>query len=302
MQRNIKKTTDEFKKEVYNLVGTEYTILDEYINKDTKIKIRHEKCKNIFEMTPHNFLSGCRCPKCAWNKRASSKKISKEVFLERFKNHNPKLFVNIKILEYDGIKKPVLIKNLITKEIYKIKPYYLINGKGKNIFISNDVFKQRLKKKNKFIIPLEEYKGNKTKIFFKCLKCNNIFKCTPNQIMTKPRCPKCAMRSNSKSEKIIEKFLLENNIKYSKEKKFENCKDKNFLRFDFYLLEKNILIEYDGKHHFEPIFGLENFKKTKLHDFLKNKFAEDNKIKLIRISFKDKKNLYEILKKELLHN
>ena len=32
------KTTEEFKKEVYNLVNDEYTLLNDYINSKTKIQ------------------------------------------------------------------------------------------------------------------------------------------------------------------------------------------------------------------------------------------------------------------------
>ena len=57
----------------------------------------------------------------------------------------------------------------------------------------------------------------------------------------------------SKGEALIQKILEENNIKYTKEKAFPNCrfKDTNGLaRFDFYLLDYNIIIEYDGEQHF----------------------------------------------------
>ena len=36
-----KKTHDEYIKEVYNVFGDEYTILGEYVNSNTKIKIKH---------------------------------------------------------------------------------------------------------------------------------------------------------------------------------------------------------------------------------------------------------------------
>ena len=42
-----KKSTEEFKKEVYDLVGNEYEVLGEYIKNDKKIKIKHnsKECK-----------------------------------------------------------------------------------------------------------------------------------------------------------------------------------------------------------------------------------------------------------------
>lgn len=39
-----KRTTEEFKKLVYDLVGDEYTVLGEYTTTLTKIQMRHNKC------------------------------------------------------------------------------------------------------------------------------------------------------------------------------------------------------------------------------------------------------------------
>lgn len=60
-----RKGTEKFKREVIELVGNKYTVLGEYINTDTKIKMKHNKCGHIYNVTPNNFLRGKRCPKCA---------------------------------------------------------------------------------------------------------------------------------------------------------------------------------------------------------------------------------------------
>lgn len=70
--------------------------------------------------------------------------------------------------------------------------------------------------------------------------------------------------------------------------------------FDFYLTDYNILIEYDGIQHFEPIKwfgGLHRFKKLQDRDKTKNNFSENNNIDLIRISYKDYENIEKILLK-----
>ena len=61
---NLLKTTDEFKNEVFDLVGDEYEVVGEYIGKDEKIKFIHNVCHRSFEKTPHNFLAGQRCVYC----------------------------------------------------------------------------------------------------------------------------------------------------------------------------------------------------------------------------------------------
>ncbi len=81
-------------------------------------------------------------------------------------------------------------------------------------------------------------------------------------------------------------------IQFVKEKKFEDCKNSKVgrycrrLPFDFYLPDYNLLIEYDGEQHFKPVDiwgGEEGFARQQILDGIKNKFAADHKIKLIRM-------------------
>lgn len=65
---NKRKTTEDFKLEVYNKVGDKYEVLGEYINTNTKIKLIHKECGNPFETTPNSFLCGSRCPICKTTK------------------------------------------------------------------------------------------------------------------------------------------------------------------------------------------------------------------------------------------
>ena len=53
----------------------------------------------------------------------------------------------------------------------------------------------------------------------------------------------------SKGEKKIINFLNEHNITFEREKTFSDCRGRTGrqpLRFDFFLKDYNILIEYDG--------------------------------------------------------
>ena len=62
------------------------------------------------------------------------------------------------------------------------------------------------------------------------------------------------------------------------------------MRFDFYLPDKDIYIEYDGEQHFYFSSGWntkEKVLKTQKLDLLKNQWILDNKKKLYRISYKD---------------
>lgn len=149
----------------------------------------------------------------------------------------------------------------------------------------------------------KEYINSKSNLNFKC-SCGNEFKTTFNEFKwnNRRRCEKCSS-SVSKMEIDIINLLENHNIEYIHQYKFDECKDKRELPFDFYLPLQNICIEADGKQHFEPVvFGdmtysdaLENLKIVKRHDEFKNKFCEYNNIKLIRIPYWERNNIEKIL-------
>jgi hypothetical protein len=76
-------------------------------------------------------------------------------------------------------------------------------------------------------------------------------------------------------------------------------------KFERLLEEKNevlALIEYDGKQHNYPIEiygGEDSFKRTKINDNIKNKFAMSENIPLIRISYKQQNAVETLLLKHL---
>lgn len=96
----------------------------------------------------------------------------------------------------------------------------------------------------------------------------------------------------SSREVMIEKFLLENNIKYIREKTFDNCMCKGRLKFDFAIYRNDkllCLIEYDGEQHYIPVNhwgGKESLSKIQERDQIKNTYCEKNHITLLRLSYK----------------
>jgi hypothetical protein len=99
--------------------------------------------------------------------------------------------------------------------------------------------------------------------------------------------------TTSVGERIVDEFLTKNGINFKREKTFEGCfvekNNKCFkLKYDFYLPEKNTLIEYDGIGHYKPVDrfgGEEGFSTRRMYDFIKDKFAESQNMKLIRIPY-----------------
>ena len=113
-------------------------------------------------------------------------------------------------------------------------------------------------------------------------------------------CPDCN-DSKSVGEKRIRKYLETNNILFEQEKWFPDCRDINPLPFDFYLLDHNIIIEFDGEQHYKQgHFTHSQLSYTQLHDTIKNDYYKNNNIKLIRIPYWDINNIEMILDDKLL--
>src|SRR5699024_6080672 len=104
------------------------------------------------------------------------------------------------------------------------------------------------------------------------------------------RCPKCfrISRIHSKYSMMIEKYLIDNNIDYIMEYPLlGNIATRKDLISDYYLPEYNLIIEYDGKQHFKPMYNDEvKFNKQVARDNLKNKFLSESNYNWIRIDYR----------------
>ena len=115
--------------------------------------------------------------------------------------------------------------------------------------------------------------------------------------------PKGALKG-SKGEECIKFILDKYNIEYRSEFMFDDCRYINRLPFDFYLPKYNLLIEYDGEHHFLKIkhYPENHYENTLRNDCIKNEYSIKNKIQLLRIPYTDYNNIEEIIINFLKNN
>jgi len=104
-------------------------------------------------------------------------------------------------------------------------------------------------------------------------------------------CPIC---KESKGEEKIRKLLDDMNVKYIRQHTFKDCiGKKRKLPFDFYLPNNNLIIEFDGRHHFEIIDvfgGSKGFNEIKRNDEIKND------INIMRIPYYQINNINNLIK------
>lgn len=158
---------------------------------------------------------------------------------------------------------------------------------------------------------LEKYETCDTKLMTRhnSNKCRNYeWYVSPTSLLSGTGCPVCR---ETKGELAIRNFLIDNNIKFLAQYEFKDLKsDLGIpLKFDFavFNFENKIilLIEYDGKQHYEHIeswITKEKYERMKIHDNMKNEYCKNNQILLLRIPYWDFDNIKEILNQKLISN
>lgn len=273
--------------------------LEEYKGSNVSIYFKCNTCGKIFKNSPIHIL-GTRnqgCPNCYHQKQ----RMDKDSFYEKAKKNKNIVVVG----EYEGSKNKIDVNCVYCNKIFKMRADSVLENRGHAPCIQKMVirepkktqeqFIEELKKTNNKIIPLDTYTKGSDKMDFKCLICDTVWNSRIDHILHGDSgCLHCNI---SKGENKIKNFLLNNNIEYIQQYKFDDCRDILPLPFDFYLPKYNTCIEFDGEQHIRPAFGERSFYRTVLHDGMKNNYCKWNNINLIRIPHTDFDNIEKILYK-----
>jgi len=259
-------------------------------------RIKRIECNNL---TTINYIDHkkivCRCKKCNYeiidNYRNLSYSNFKCSFCDLLEKSDLLRTGIVKLISINGVKLKIKCKN---GHEYSQDRRNLLSGRKceecrkKKRNITKDILIQKLDKIHGryYTYELNGYKNLQSKIKITCKEGHRFEQIVSNHLQGKG-CPICR---ESLGERKIRIILEEKQLKFIRQKKFKECKFVNELPFDFYLIDYNLLIEFDGIQHFKPVKafgGEEEFKKTQIKDAIKNDFCLKNEINLLRISYKD---------------
>lgn len=304
-----------------------------FIKYDTNVTVTcHNKNENgeehgDFSISPNHLIKGQGCPICRYIKSSYSKRKSFEETLKAIKIIHP-------LYDYSESEKTYVDRNSIMKVIchekYKngeehgafnmipnntLNPYLHCGcpkcGREKcdnSRKLSFDEFTDKANKRhnNAYIYHNDESfekREKNTKIKITCKIHGDFYQTISNHLYGQG-CPIC---KTSKLEQELANFLINKNIEYESQKKFNWLENK---RLDFYLPKYHIAIECQGSQHFIKDHFFEPLEIIQERDKLKKQLCEEHGIKLLYYSnlgieypyqvFEDKEELLkEIINEEL---
>ena len=121
-----KLTSLEFQNRIVEKYGNQFTVLSEYINNQTKIKLQCNKCGSIIYKTPSKMMGSNNegCYICSGkNHYKTSQSLQNEL---NVKYPNKFLIIG----DYVRARQPLKVKNLDCGHEYDMSPDNLLRGKG----------------------------------------------------------------------------------------------------------------------------------------------------------------------------
>lgn len=301
-------STGDFIERASKIHGNKYDYsYVEYIDSYTKVKIKCLKHNVIFLQRPNNHIQGkTGCIECGKEKFYVSCSFSTEEFVKQAIDIHGDRY-DYSLVAYVDWKTKVKI--VCRKHgVFEQQPLNHKQGQGCPECQSENASLRLRSSKNEFVEKAMKvhnnlylyddviYTRNSTKVLITCHLHGN-FSQTPASHLRGSGCPKCNL---SKGELKIKLFLDSIGIKYETGKKFDGCKCKRLLPFDFYIPDLNLAIEFDGRQHFRDVdFGGNRddkyFNDIKIRDTIKTEFCKNQGIKLVRVSYLEFRQIETIL-------
>jgi hypothetical protein len=300
----LRKTTEKFIEEATIKHNGKYTYLKTiYTGAHRKTIITCDDHGDFYQ-TPRNHLfgrggKGQGCPKCGDIENANKTRTSNEEIDALLLINNPTIKRIGDHISQEDIEWGCLICDHKWLAAMRVANGKTGCAKCKNTRLTNEFVDNYLLVNNILIKRIGEYINALTKLLWSCLVCDHIWLAQPCEIMRKKYsktsgklvpfgsgCPNCARQKN---EKLVGEILKKLDIKTAKLR--INLPSKQKLFPDYHLPDLNIIIEYNGAQHYQPIqFGSMTkedarigFEDQLIRDELMREYCRNNNISLLEI-------------------
>ena len=285
-------TTDQFIEKAKETHGENYDYSQvNYVNRKTKVVIvclKHGK----FEQLTHNHIKGKGCPKCGLVKLSANKTLNTYSFIDKAKQKHGDKY-DYSQVNYTNSHTDV---SIICHEhgIFSQSPTNHLTGRGCSK--CGDISCAKLQRSNtdEFVekaikvhgklydYSFVNYVNRNIEVIISC-PIHGKFPQTPCNHLYGKGCPVC---KSSKGERLIRSILEKHNISFIQEYIIPNS--NSCYRYDFYLPDYNLVIEFHGKQHYEAVEffgGAEGLRVTIIRDNIKKEMAKYFHMKYLCIKY-----------------
>lgn len=242
-----------------------------------------------------HYYQGAGCTKCKGIKSSEKQRKKQDVYLQQIKNRHGNRYDYSKTI-YTGDQKNINIKCRVHGPFTQRADHHL-KGRGCpkchhdrlaiEFAYNFDQFKERANQthNNRFKYNQESWIGYNDDIIVVCPE-HGKFSINAKYHANGSGCPTC---NTSRLGRSLEKVLIDFEISYEKEKKFNSCRNIHALPFDYYLPDYHVLIECDGEQHYvarkNGLFTEDKVKQIQFRDSIKTNWAEKNHVPLLRVRY-----------------
>jgi len=261
-----------------------------------------------FRVSPDNHITkGAGCPVCGRFKQNISRSMKFDDFVVNARNVHGSKYIYVSGKFVNASTKTIIICPKHGE--FKQTPNKHLAGQGcvecgrerissKKSYTTEDFIKKAKEVHgDTYDYSKVKYINSLTPVEIVC-KEHGLFNQTPNaHISAKCGCTKCVLSYNCR---LISRYLDSIGVNYVIEKRFDECRYKNPLPFDFYLPDFNMLIEFHGGQHykFNEFFHRtkECFKACQNRDKIKKDWAIANGYNFVEIKYDEdiEKKLQEL--------
>lgn len=277
--------------------------------KNKKIKIFCKDCNEYFEQNFYSHKNGNGCRKCQYKDIARNRKLTFDNFVSKARYVHGDSYT---YFDHNYIRSTVKIGimcNACNTKFYQTPENHIIgHGCPNKMCVSTKISEKRKMPQDEFtkksieifgdVFEYSSYRIKHDYVTIVCLVCKHVFVRTGRDHLHSLGCPNC-VEDKSFGEKTIRKYLDKCNIEYEREKTFIDLRGISkyaILKCDFYLPNNNIIIEFDGIHHYEYFSFSQNknltdeeknneMRRRQLNDRIKDEYCLLKGIKMIRIKY-----------------
>lgn len=283
-----------------------------YVNDYTKIEIKCPKHGVFFQTHLAHFRAKQGCPACGNVKKGVTQRKTLDMLITHLIKKTSKEFVNnldFTKTQYKGMHQKIKVRCKRSGILMNIPPATLQRGLcckkcGLNAFlktyhvIHSPIFINKAKRIHGDLFDYSKcnYINSEIPIIIIC-KYHGEFKQRPAGHLSGRGCPTCCA---SQGEAKIARYLKEHQIGFIHQYKVKI--ENSWHWYDFYIPDKNLIIEFHGLQHYMPVKffgGKKSFKLLQERDQIKLDYCKKHNIKVLVVPYKQKDQIDNVLQKAL---